>query len=486
MELRIDRSAPEPVWRQIHRQIRDRILSGSLPPGTRLPPERILAAQLGVNRATVVVAYRELAGDGLVAARVGSGTRVVGPGVHRTAETPPPPFDWTAYLAARPWPEEPPLHREVRSVRSGGRPRISLAHGEMSPDLIPTDLLLALVREAERADLTWGYGPVAGDPRLREAIAARMANAGPDQVLITAGAQHGLALVARAFTEPGDSVVVETPSYHRSLLLFHNLGLKAVPVPVDAEGLRTDALAALLARQKPRLIFVSPAFQNPTGTTLAPSRRRELLALARYQGTVVVESDSYGELWFERRHPPLRDEDPAGPVLYVGSFSKTVAPGLRVGWLVAPPPVTERLAQVKGQQENSPPALEQWLLAQLLARGWYDEHVERLRAALRRRRDALVAALERHLPDCSWHAPGGGYHLWLTPPEGVSTLAWFRAAARMGVWVMPGDLYGSAGGVRLSFSYAPEEALEEGVRRLARALRAVRRAERRPDPGPVV
>jgi len=495
LELHIDRRRPVPLWRQIYEQLRERILTGSLPPGTLLPPERHLAASLGVNRATVVQAYRELAADGLVAARVGSGTRVLPqlpagvpgrPAEGGEAEAPAAPFDWTALLALPSWPPEPPLLREARAVRSGSRQAISLARGELAPELLPTRQLQQLLREAAEADLPWGYGPVAGYGPLRQAIAQRMGRTAPDEVVITAGAQHGLALIVRALTEPGDAVVVENPSYYRSLTLFTGLGLRVLPVPVDREGIRTDALAAVLDRHRPRLIFVTPNFQNPTGASLSPLRRRQLLTLARLHRVPVVEADSYGELWFEAPQPPLRELDPTGPVIYVGSFSKTVAPGLRIGWVVAPPPVAERLAAVQGQQENGLPLVGQWVLAEFLRRGWLDEHLARLRQALRERRDALVAALARHLPESRWQVPGGGYHLWLEPEEGISALAWFRAAARAGVLVMPGDLYGSPAGLRLSFSCAAVPELEEGVRRLARAREGLRREGHPGDVEPVI
>lgn len=498
MELHLNRDQPVPLWRQIYQQLRERILSGSLPPGTRLPPERHLAASLGVNRATVVQAYRELAADGLVAARVGSGTRVMAQGPEpltpqegRPVSVAPPeppaaPFDWSAQLAMQPWPAEPPLLREARAVRSGSRQGISLARGELAPELLPTRELSQLLQEAAAANLPWGYGPLAGYGPLRQVLAQRLGRTAPDEVVITSGAQHGLALVARALAEPGDAVVVENPSYYRSLTLFSGLGLRVLPVPVDAEGMRTDALATLLDRQRPRLIFVMPNFQNPTGTCLSPLRRRQLLSLARLHRVPVVEGDSYGDLWFDAPRPSLRELDPTGPVLYVGSFSKSVAPGLRLGWVVAPPPVADRLAAVQGQQENGLPLVGQWVLTELVTRGWLDSHLHWLRGELRQRRDALAHALARHLPDCRWQLPAGGYHLWLEPQENLSALSWFRAAARSGVVVMPGDLYGSPLGLRLSFSCSTPAELEEGVRRLARAREGLRRESHPGDVEPVV
>lgn len=481
MDLRLDRNGPEPLWRQIYRQVRERVEANLLPPGARLPPERLLAARLGVNRATVVEAYRELAADGLVAARVGSGTRVLPRGAATGADARPrapeeparrPPFDWTPQLATNFWPDEPPLRREVRAVRAAPD-RISLANGELNPALMPESRLSALLQEAAASGLSWGYGEVHGYPPLRTALARRLGRAAADEVVVTAGAQHGLALVCRVLAEPGESVVVEAPSYFRSMPLFAGMGLRMLPAPVDDDGMRLDALAELLSRHRPRLILVNPSFQNPTGATLPPQRRQQLVALARQAQVPIVDDDIYGELWFDAPPRCLRSFDPNGPVIEVSSFSKTVAAGVRLGWVAGPPPVVERVAALKAQQEMASPIATQWVMARLLERGEYDAHLQQLRAALRERRDALAGALDRHLPHCRRRLPAGGFHLWLEAPAGVSGLAWFRAAARAGVAVTPGDLYGAGHAIRLNYSYPTPAELEEGVRRLAKALKRV-------------
>lgn len=570
VDLELDRSGDTPLWQQIYRALRARILAGALPPGTRLPPDRLLATQLGVSRATVIQAYRELAAEGLVAARVGSGTRVLplggglagaGSGAHggnaearggalpargsgvpgagggapgtgpvpgfaqrgtghgtqgsagglpggQTAagtrgngaghgapltnlqNAPAPaeaPFDWTALMAAHPWPEDPPLLKEVRAARAGGEPaptgarrravpgRISLAHGELAPDLVPREEMARLLQAAAAADLPWGYGPPAGYLPLREALARRLGRAGPDEVLITGGAQHGLALICRSLAGPGDAVAVETPSYFRTLTLFAGLGLRVLPVPTDGEGMRPDLLAGLLARHRPRFILISSTFQNPTGGTMGPDRRRAILALSRRMHVPVVDVEIYSELAFGAIPPSLWSLDPGAPVIQVGSCSKTLGGGLRLGWIAAPVPVIDRLVAVKAQQEMASPILQQWLLAELLARGLYDAHLARLRHALRARRDALLAALARHLPDLAVCTPDGGLHLWARVPAGVSGVAWFRAAVQAGVVIIPGEVYGAPGGVRITFSYAPPDQFDEAARRLARALARARR-----------
>ncbi len=479
MDLILERGGFEPMWRQIYRQIRDRIEADLLPPGTRLQPERLLAARLGVNRATVVEAYRELAADGLVAARVGSGTRVLPRSVPvqetpRTAEQPArrPPFDWTPQLGTHFWPDEPPLRREVRAVRAAPD-RISLASGELHPDLMPEARLSALLQEAAASGLSWGYGEVAGYAPLRAALAKRLGRSSADEVVITAGAQHGLALVCRVLAEVGESVAVETPSYFRSLPLFSGLGLRMLPAPVDAGGIRVDALAELMARHKARLMVVNPSFQNPTGATIPTAGRRQLVALARQAQVPLVDDDIYGELWFTEEPQRLRSFDPNGPIIEISSFSKTVAAGVRLGWVAGPPPVVERVTALKAQQEMASPIATQWVMARMLERGEYDEHLLGLRAALRDRRDALAGALLQYLPQCRWQLPDGGFHLWLETPAGISGLAWFRAAARAGVAITPGDLYGATNAVRLNFSYPTPSELEEGVRCLARALRQI-------------
>ena len=472
----LDRSSSTPLYQQLRDQIRQRIFSGSLPAGTRLPPERSLANTLGVNRTTVVNAYRELAAEGLVEGRVGHGTVVM------SSPTPPPegpvrPMHWASVSEA-----EDPVVADINAVvrRPGS---ISFAMGEMSPDLFPTAMLGDLFGRAfagGRAPL--GYGPVAGYLPLRESIAARM-GASPGEILVLGGSQLALYLISRVLLQPGDTVVVEVPSYVNTLGLFQSAGVRVVPAPVDRDGLQVDGLGEVFLRYRPKLLFTLPTFQNPLGVTMSLERRRQLLQLAARHQVGIVEDDPYGELRFAGDSiPSLKSLDPGGYVIYVSSFSKSVTPGLRLAWLCAPPAVVERIAAARGTLDFRAALMNQWVMDQFLREGMLDQHLASLRPKLLHRRDTMVQALRHFMPaGVTWHTPSGGYHLWCTLPRPLRARRLLSEAAREGVAFIPGDYYGPGDenrrGLRLNFSYPPEAEIAEGVRRIGAAVRRILKEE---------
>lgn len=487
----LDRASSTPLYQQLRDQIRQRVLSGSLPAGTRLPPERTLANTLGVNRTTVVNAYRELAAEGLVEGRVGHGTVVMAP------PTPPPegpirPMHWASVSEA-----EDPVVADINAIvrRSGS---ISFAHGEMSGDLFPAAVLGGLFRDAMLQSQTpLGYGPVAGHLPLREAIAARMGLT-TGEILVLGGTQLALYLVSRVLLQPGDTVVVEVPSYINTLGIFTAAGVRVVPAAVDRDGLQVEGLSELFLRYRPKLLFLQPSFHNPTGVNMPMQRRRQLLQLAARHQVGIVEDDPYGEMRFTGEAvDSLKAMDPGGYVLYVSSFSKSVAPGLRLAWLAAPPAVVERIAAARGTLDFRAALINQWVMDRFLREGLMEQHLNRLRPELLRRREALIAALRQHMPGgVTWRVPEGGYHLWCVLPRPLRARRLLSEAARDGVAFIPGDYYGPGDearrGLRLNFAYPREPEIADGVRRLAGAVRRLLKEEApgeeyRPElSGPVV
>jgi 2-aminoadipate transaminase len=462
----LDRNSPIPLYQQLRDQIKERILSGSLPAGSRLPPERTLANTLGVNRTTVVSAYKELTAEGLVEGRVGHGTVVLPP------PSPPPqgpirPMQWATINQS----EDPVVADIAAILRRPGA--ISFANGEMAADLYPAGMLaeaFAAVLQGHRAPL--GYGPSMGYGPLREAIAARM-GLSVGEVLILGGSQVALYLITRLLLQPGDSVVVEVPSYLNTLGIFNAAGVRVIPVRVDRDGLQTEGLAEIFLRYRPKLLFTLPTFQNPLGVTLSLERRRQLIDLAARHQVGIVEDDPYGELWLdEGRLPTLKSLDPGGYVIYLSSFSKSVTPALRVAWMAAPPAVVERIAASRGALDFRAALLNQVVADRFVRSGDLDRHLERLRGELRRRRDLLTEALRREMPSgVTWSVPGGGYHLWCLLPRPLRARRLLSEAAREGVAFIPGDYYGpgeeARRGLRLNFTYPAEAEIEEGIRRLA-------------------
>jgi 2-aminoadipate transaminase len=361
--------------------------------------------------------------------------------------------------------------------------------GHPDMDLMPAaDLAhaaeIALQRRGRQA---LSYGAEQGPGRLIEALhgwLTRQEGGAPpaEQLFITGGVSQGLDLICTLFTRPGDIVLVESPVYHLALRIFRDHGLELAPVAADEDGLRTDVLAekldALRLRGRhPRFLYTVPTYGNPTGMTMPLERRHALVALAKQAELLVLEDDVYHALWFDAQSPPsLYTLAPAGPIVRLGSFSKVLAPGLRLGWLSASPDVVQRC--VRSGLLDSGGGVSHFaahVVAEFIELGLLDQHVERLRGAYGRRRDGLLDALTRFLPPaCSWRAPGGGFFVWLRLPDYCDSGELLPRAEAAGVSYVPGGRFYAGGGggryARMAFSLVSLQELEQGVRRLASVL----------------
>jgi 2-aminoadipate transaminase len=356
---------------------------------------------------------------------------------------------------------------------------ISLAGGMPFVGALPREEVIAAITKviAERGDVALQYGGGAGldvlKPRLAELMAEEGVSADPEAILITAGAQQALDLLGKLFIDPGDLVAVEGPSYVGALSAFSAYEPRFLPLPTDDDGLMVESLEQALADgARPRFLYTCPTFQNPSGVTLSADRRHRLVSVCRDSGIPIVEDNAYGLLRFEGQAPPtLRTLDPTN-VTYVGTLSKVFCPGIRVGWILAEPPLLGRLTRFKEGAD-----LCSSNLTQLVAEEWLSDP-ERWRSSLRAlvatyraRRDACLAALERWFPpDTEWTTPAGGFYVWVTLPEGFDTTAMLARAVERRVAYVPGaGFYPDGSGrnrLRLAFCYAAEDAIDEGVRRL--------------------
>jgi 2-aminoadipate transaminase len=323
------------------------------------------------------------------------------------------------------------------------------------------------------------YGEVRGYKPLRELIAARMAARGarvdPSNVLITNGAQQGIDLVARVFIDPGDLVLTEAPTFMDALRVFRSHEAEPVGVPVDDEGLHVDALRELLDRlpQRPKFLYTIPTAQNPMGVTMSEARRRALVDLARERELVLVEDDPYGDLSYDGPPPPtLKALDPE--VIFLGTFSKVLAPGLRVGWVASSPRLQEAFFNVKeGTDIHNERVMTRAVYH--AAEGFLDEHVAASRGIYRARRDAMLAALARTMPEgVRWTTPGGGFFLWVTLPEGFDTDAMLPEATDRGIIFLPSTWFypdrSWTRSMRLNFASQPERRIAEAMERLAETI----------------
>jgi DNA-binding transcriptional MocR family regulator len=450
-----------PVYRRLANGMRSAVMRGDLAPGSRVPAERNLARLLAVSRTTVVSAYEILRQEGWLESRQGSGTmvRAAPRRAERVAE--PPSFR---------------RHPVYRSLIEGSGGTIEFLGAHLSGSGAIPDEIVSLKEGIARLARGHGYLP-AGLPELRRGIAKRLDARGlptrEDQVLVTSGAQQAIGLVASLFLQRGDAVALESPTYLGAMDLFANAGAHLVPVPVGDRGVSAEVLRDVVARASPRLVYLVPTFHNPTGLLVPEATRRAIARIADESGVPIVEDDTLADLTLgPEPPPPIAAFSRDGPVLTVGSLSKVLWGGLRIGWIRAPEPILARLTRLKILTDLGCSILSQLAAVELLAR------IEAIRRARRREVRAkygrMARLLKSLLPSWSWTPPAGGLTLWVKLPHGDAT-GFAQVALRHGVAVVPGPLASpdSSGTDRLRLPFVHEpDTMAEGMQRLARAWRA--------------
>ncbi len=486
MRIPLNPQSALPLYRQIESYLRQGILSGSLAPDTRLPASRQLASDLGVNRITVENAYACLEADGLVISRIGSGTYVLSP-----QSFPLSPDDsratawplWQQSVQARSAMYGNPVVDETLKASRHPTP-ISFAGGVSDSHLYPAEEFRKVLQGVIRRDgiSAMDYGERNGYGPLRTTIAHVLASQGlqthPENILITAGSQQAISLVSQLLLQPGDTLLVESPTYSGALDLFRALGFKIVGIPVDGQGMQVEKLEKNLQQHHPKLIYTIPNFHNPTGTCLNGARRRQLLVLADRYNVPILEDDFVGDLRYEgRAQPALKALDPGGRVIYISTFSKMLMPGLRVGFLAAEGPVYDSLVRFKRVNDLATSTLIQRALEAYVTVGRYQAHLRRSCQVFRKRRDVMLMAIDRYLPArVNVDIPQGGLFIWLQLPENFSADELLPLAGEEGVDFMPGSSFfaSSSDGrnwMRLNFTVQPPEEIEEGIKRLGMAIR---------------
>ena len=383
-------------------------------------------------------------------------------------------------LAARAEKMNPSVIREILKVTE--KPGIiSFAGGLPSPKTFPIAEFDAASHKVLSQDgqAALQYAASEGFPALREAVAAMLPwNVDPAQVLITTGSQQGLDLVAKILIDGGSKILVETPTYLGALQAFTPMEPAVVSVASDDEGVVVDDLVA--KAKDARFIYLLPNFQNPTGRSMSEARRAAVSAAAAQAGLPIIEDNPYGELWFDEEPPlPLSARNPEG-CIYLGSFSKVLAPGLRLGFLVAPKHIYPKLLQAKQAVDLHTPSFTQRMVAEVLKGNFLDRHVPTIRALYKSQRDAMLVALQREMAglDVQWNTPAGGMFLWARLPEGMSAVDLLPQAVERGVAFVPGAAFyadhADARTLRLSFVTASVEQINIGVKALAEAIRSAR------------
>lgn len=473
--LTIEKHGSDPGYRQVYQNLRASILSGELPAGTRLPASRQLARQLGVARVTVSRAYNQLAAEGFVESRIGSGT-FISTGLDNNRMTAvaekeifrPELTGWGTRALA--------LYHQEPSFESP-RQEIDFGFGRSFAERFPYDIwrrLLSRYLSTDDAMLS-RYGSAAGFFPLRRAIAeylqrARGVRCTPEEVVIVSGAQQAIDILARLMLNPGDEVLVETPGYRDAYDLFRLHQARLVGLPVDYEGLPVDRIPA---NCRARLIFVTPTHQFPKGGTMPLARRLALLDWAGKRGAIVVEDDYDGDLRYAGSSlAALQGLDEDGRVVYLGTFSKVLFPALRLGYLVLPPSLAKPFTLAKELVDRGAPTLTQAAVTDFLAEGHFERHLRHLRRLYGRKREVLVDAVERYLKDrVEYSVFAAGLHVMLIGDAGMDEARLVADAASLGVRIYAGAQYHleqpAPPSVLLGFSGLDEEEIVEGVRRLA-------------------
>ncbi len=470
------RGSSIPLHLQIYQYMKNKILNGDWSIGTKLPSQRALAKQFHVNRSTIVASLDELSADGLIEARVGRGTVVVN-NTWSLLISPPPP-DWNSYVQSGIHAPNMSLVQEIN--RAEADPAIiRLSTGELSQELLPNKMMEKVLRLKISETLSLGYSEPKGSLSLRKTVSEHLKTKGivalPESILIVSGAIQALQLISVGLLKTGSVIFHETPSYLNSVHVFQSAGMRLLGIPLDGEGMMTHSIERLKRQHNGALLYTIPSYHNPTGMVMSEDRRKQLLEICKKEALPIIEDDVYGDLWFDSPPPkPLKSRDTQGTVLYIGSVSKSLSPGLRIGWIVGPEPVINRLADIKMQTDYGSSSLSQYAVEQWIKSGMYEEFLNEIRAQLRYRRDFTIQFLEKHFGDfATWNIPNGGFYIWLRLETAVSMRVLFERCLRENILINPGSIYDQTDQhhLRLSYSYASLADLEYGLMLLSELIR---------------
>ncbi|MGE7674859.1 PLP-dependent aminotransferase family protein [Lysinibacillus sp. NPDC094403] len=474
--MKLDLDSKIPIYLQVVDYIERRIMYGELPPGSFLPSERKLAEQLQVNRSTITTAYNELRAMGIVESTTGKGTRV---STQMWGVSPKFAPNWSGFVEGGTFLPNLPLLRYIREEVQQNENIIDFANGELGCDLFPHQQLQAILHQQPLTQ-SLSYDHPQGYLPLRKIVAKYMKehlqiDATEQSIMITSGAQQALHLIVQCLLNPGDAVAFESPSHCYSLPLFQSAGIRIFPLPVDEHGIHPDDVHELYRKHRIKMIFLNPNYQNPTGTLLHPKRRETLLSLCADLRIPIVEDDPSSLLTLENKEQTcstLKSIDTNGTVIYVHSLSKLIAPGLRIGWLVAPQSVIERLSDARHQMELGLSIFPQWIMQQFFETVPFETHLQQLQSKLLQKRNVLVDALQCSLQEeLSFPMPTGGIYIWgkLTQPIQEKQLT--IQGLKQQVAFMPGSIFGAKDGyIRLSYGKVDINDITEGISRLQKAI----------------
>lgn len=465
----------KPKYQLIIDFIKEKIATGEWAIGSPIPSQRNLANQFEVNRSTVITALEELMAEGLIEGKAGKETIV-------TNNT------WTLMGAksSTNWNENVTLgiHKpsvsmvqEINEAESNTN-LIQLSKGELSPEMFPLEEMKSVVQKVSNQLTTFGYEEPKGNIKLRQAISdylkVRGIDASPSSILIVSGALQALHLISIGLLKRGSTVLLEMPSYLYSLTVFESAGMELQGLAMDNEGILIDSIYPTKEKGK-NTLYTIPTFHNPTGSLMQEERRKKLITYCEREQLPVIEDDVYRDLWIDTPPPkPLKAMDHYGNVLYVGSLSKTLSPGLRIGWVVGSESVINRLADLKMQSDYGSSTLSQLVAAEWLSSNSYDDHLEKVREQLSIRRKVALDVMAKYLsPFATWDIPKGGLFIWVKIKPEFKVKRLFEKALSNNILLNPGSIYAEKTGqfIRISYGYASLDEMKEGIFTLSEIIK---------------
>lgn len=465
----------KPKYVTIVHYIKEKIAKGEWAIGSRIPSQRDLATQFEVNRSTVITALEELMADGLIEGKAGKGTMVtnntwtlMGTGS---------PTNWNKNITLGVHKASVATVQEINEAESR-KDFIQLSKGELSPAIFPLKTMKSIVKKISDHLSPFGYEEPKGNVKLRQAISDYLMKRGIDvsssSILVVSGALQALQLISIGLLERGSTVYLEKPSYLYSLSVFQSAGMELKGLPLDKEGLRLNLIYQANEKAK-RVLYTNPTFHNPTGTVMQERRRAELIEICADNQLPIIEDDVYRDLWIDSPPPPsLKTKDHYGNVLYLGSLSKSLTPGLRIGWVVGSESVISRLADLKMQSDYGSSTLSQHVAAEWLSSGLYEKHLVHVREQLKIRRQTALEALEKYLRKyATWEIPKGGFFIWVKIKSTFKVRHLFEKAYAKGIILNPGSIYAEQSGqfIRISYAYATLEEMKEGIFQLGEIIK---------------
>lgn len=356
---------------------------------------------------------------------------------------------------------------------------IRLGTGELSPELLPEKKTQQIMKKLSQQEIPLGYEEPKGDFKLREQLAEYLKKhdirVSPASILIVSGAIQALQLISMGLLCKGSAILLEKPSYLYSLNVFQSAGMRLFGIPMDVYGIQPALISKYKNQFNGSILYTIPSFHNPTSVVMDHERRQQVMSVCNEIGLPIIEDAVYQDVWLDAPPPkPLKAYDKNGTVLYIGSMSKVISPGLRIGWVVGPELVIQRLADIKMQTDYGSSSLSQQVAAEWFLSGLYEEHLQHIRIELKKRREHMLQALEKHLGGmATWHIPTGGFYIWLHIQANISMRELFEKALQEGILLNPGNLYDrhASQHLRLSYSYASLHDIEKGIEKLARLIK---------------